>query len=300
MELAISIMLALIGPLHRLWVKLQRWRTLRSGTPPVAVTFKPTHWESPQGVLAMVPVSRPDLVSDASEFDAPRSWLTGGAFLTDTAFLLEIENNSTDDFPRTVIITEMIARITRAQAPEEANKPQRILCKWSPAAVGPLYEIDDPEHPRILPRVIHVRTTPELPVMLMHAMVGPLPPPGGYRLRTGSRFVFVFRFEFDAAGEYEVHIALAVSESGEARRTEVISGLTLLQLPNVGDIFSEVQHLVGTEPASCEPTTELMAALAESRERIRRAVSPAAPTDSNPAVAVVPHHPDARVFPGLH
>lgn len=298
MEIVITVVLGMLAPLHRLWVKLQRRRSLRSDTAPVRATFKPTYWDSPQGVLALLPPERPELLGDADAFDAPRSWLANGTFLTDTAFLLEMENTSTDDFPRTVVITEVIARIERTPEPVGSASP-RVLCRWSPAAIGPLYEIDDPEQPRVLPRVIHFRSIPEKPVLLMQAMNDPLPPPGGYRLRVGARFVFVFRFEFDVAGEYEVHIELSISESGKARQAEVIAGLGLLHVPNLDDLPSEAQHLEGTAPAFSEPTADLIAALTEGREQVRQAVSPAAPTDSNPAVAVVPYRPPVLCFPGL-
>lgn len=298
-EIVITVVLGMLAPLHWLWVKLQRRRSLRSDTAPVRATFKPTYWDSPQGVLALLPPERLDLLGDADAFDAPRSWLADGTFLTDTAFLLEIENTSTDDFPRTVMITEVIARIERTPGPVGPAAPQRVLSRWSPAAVGPLYEIDDPEQPRVLPRVIHFRSIPERPVMLLQAMNDPLPPPGGYRLRAGSRFVFVFRFEFDVAGEYEVHIELSISESGKARQAEVIAGLRLLHVPNLDDLPREAQHLEGTGPAFSAPIADLTAALTKGREQVRQAISPAAPTDSNPVVAVVPYRPPALYFPGL-
>lgn len=300
MALLISIALAFVGLFHAALTHLRRWLTLRYGNLPIETVFEPTAWDAHHGVVALLPDKLPEFL-DSEAFRPPSSWLMDGAFLTETNFMLTIESTSTDSFSRPVVITEIVANIERVAIQDQGGGEERVLLRWTPLPVGGDWtEIDDPEHPRILPRVVHVRELPEKPVMLMHGMQGHVPPPGGYRLRAGSRFVFVFRFEFETAGEYQVRLRLVASESHREQQPELVTGLRLLQLETVEKLPHEIVTLQGDSVDGRPPpdqVAEVVRHLALARERVQRATSSPSPTDPDPVV-VVPYDPSRRALPG--
>ena len=107
--------------------------------------------------------------------------------------------------------------------------------------------------------------------MLMQAHQGLLPPPGGYRLRTGREIALVLRFFFDAPGEYRVNLRLVLSEGDREWRAELVHDLGLTQVADLDGLPSDCVRLTGSHKLQLSRDDflrELKRDLAPGRERV--------------------------------